>query len=250
MAVRITHTNNSDGHDGTFVYRSTGSMDPQDLPDPIVDSPPVALGAVFEYIDIDHFTGVQCYRTQDHEGGQLGTLSAEVCVTVPENLAVASVGDEVAGGLYAGTIEYADGREFHIIVSKADGQPGGLIAWGDQGTAVTGSDDSDDGAANTQDLIDKGIADHPAAEHCVNYTDSDGNDDYYMPAINELIGPVRALHDHDGSTFASDFYWSSTESSGSLEADRAVDVNLDTLSIRDSPKGNSVQVRPIRRVPV
>ncbi len=50
MAVRITHINNSSGHDGTYVYRSTSPMDPQNLPAPIADEPP-ATGATFEYID-------------------------------------------------------------------------------------------------------------------------------------------------------------------------------------------------------
>ena len=39
MAVRITHTNNSQGHDGAYVYRSTSPMDPQALPAPICPAP-------------------------------------------------------------------------------------------------------------------------------------------------------------------------------------------------------------------
>lgn len=86
MAVRITHTNNSDGHDGTFVYRSTSTMDPQALPAPIADEPPVALGAVFEYIDSDLLAdNIYHYRTQDHEGGQVSAVSDEISIQVGIN---------------------------------------------------------------------------------------------------------------------------------------------------------------------
>lgn len=83
MAVRITHTNNSDGHDGTFVYRSTSPMDPQALPTPIADEPPVALGVVFEFIDNESLSDdTYFYRTQDHEGGQVSTVSGEVSIAI------------------------------------------------------------------------------------------------------------------------------------------------------------------------
>ncbi len=82
MAVRITHLNNSDGHDGTYVYRSTSPMDPQNLPAPIADAP-AATGATFEYIDNDTLAaGTYYYRTQDHEAGQVSTVSDEETVAV------------------------------------------------------------------------------------------------------------------------------------------------------------------------
>lgn len=74
MAVRLTWTNNSSGHDGTYVYRSTSPMDPQALPAPIADLP----AGSEEYVDGETSAYTYYYRVQDHEGGQLSAVSDPV----------------------------------------------------------------------------------------------------------------------------------------------------------------------------
>lgn len=93
MALRITHTNNSDGHDGTYVYRSTATMDPQNLPAPIADEAPVALGEAFEYIDnATTADGTYYFRTQDHQGGDVSAVSAEASITLVSSYDITYVG--------------------------------------------------------------------------------------------------------------------------------------------------------------
>lgn len=250
MAVRITHTNNSDGHDGTFVYRSTSTIDPQSLPAPIADEPPVALGAVFEYIDNISEDGTYFYRTQDHEGGQVSTVSDEVSVVVGDDFSTAQIGDEIGGGIYAGKITYADAREFHIVSAKASGEATGLI-WSSDTSTTTGANDPDDGLANHQDML----ANHDNGNlevfyHCRDYVDAEGNTDYYPPSRNELTHIYNNLAGH--SEFADNVAsgvetWSSTESNSDqawmriLADGTEFDFNKDYVNPR---------TRPIRRAAV
>lgn len=242
MARRISWTNNSSGHSGTYVYRAE-TLDPQNLPAPVATVDPVAQGATAEWIDSSGEYG--CFAVQDFDGQGSGTLSAEVCVNDP--FANVAVGDEVEGGIYAGTITYADSRQFHIIAAKQAGEVDGSI-WGNYSVA-TGATDPDDGYANQQAVFssDDGTAD--AFYHCRDYA-SDGFDDWYMPSRNELgiVYTNLAATDHpEFLTDRSQYRWASTEESEFAAKARELGTGGENSFDKRSTERRT---RPIRRVPV
>jgi hypothetical protein len=105
-----------------------------------------------------------------------------------------NIGDAYGGGYFAGYISHtADGVATHrlIVAPRATGATGTgytqttMLAWKIIDSATVGSDSTFDGAANTTDLIDAGISDHPAAEFCSNL-DINGFTDWYLPSTAEL----------------------------------------------------------------
>jgi hypothetical protein len=82
MAQRVSWTNSSDGHEGTYVYHSESTMDPANLPAPLADIAPVALSAQGEYIDNRELSGDHYFRVQDYDGAALGTVSDEFVFSV------------------------------------------------------------------------------------------------------------------------------------------------------------------------
>jgi hypothetical protein len=110
----------------------------------------------------------------------------------------ANIGLEVEGGFFAGLISHtADGVATHaLIVAPRDtgmanafdktSSPGpGDLAWKTSNTSTAGTTSPFDGAANTAAMVTAGIADHPAAEFCVNLSIG-GFTDWYLPARFEL----------------------------------------------------------------
>ncbi len=242
MARRISWTNNSSGHTGTYIYRAE-TLDPQDLPEPVATVDPVAQGAAAEWIDNSGEYG--CFAVQDFDGQGVGTLSAEVCVTDP--FAGVSVGDEAGGGIYAGEILYADGRKFHIIFSKQSGESGEM-QWGNRGVA-TGSTDFDDGLANQQNILNNNDnGDSFPFYHCRDYIDDAGNADYYVPSRNELdlANTLVGMGHPEFSTDLTGLRWSSTE----VDAE-----NVRYMRFSDGTWFSGVKdwtggvTRPIRRIP-
>lgn len=244
MSVRLTWTNISSGHDGTYVYRSTLTMDPQALPAPVADLP----AGSEEYIDGGVSGGTRYYRVQDHEGGSVSLVSDEFTIEVPIDWSSASVGDEIDGGIYAGTITYADAREFHLIFGKQESEASGL-QWGNNGV-VTGATSPDDGLANQNDILnnhDDGNA--SAFYHCRDYVDGSGNSDYYLPASNELAKADALVNmgHSEFSTSLSSYRRASTETSDTLAVVRRFS---DGNQVNDSKSFTGHLVRPIRRIAV
>lgn len=250
MARRISWTNNSTSYDGTNIYRAV-TIDPQSLPAPLATVGPVAQGAVAEYIDLTG-SGDQCYAVRDFDSGGDGALSDVVCFDDP--LDGAQPGDFVEGGYYAGTITYADSRQFHLIVAdiSQDTTPG---QWGFSGNLI-GADDFDDGKANTQVAADLGGS--PVFDLATNYTDTEGNNDYYIAADNEwaqidsTLDPTTtaATEFQTGGSQAfddSNQYWTSRETSGTQAAVWFFDQNA--IGGRNKT-ATTFRARPIRRVPV
>jgi hypothetical protein len=106
----------------------------------------------------------------------------------------AVIGEEFGGGYFAGYISYtADGSVTHalIVAPRATGATGTSytlttnLAWKTAGTTTAGTTSPFDGAANTAAMVTAGIADHPAAEFCVNLSIG-GFADWYLPARYEL----------------------------------------------------------------
>jgi hypothetical protein len=106
----------------------------------------------------------------------------------------AVIGEPFGGGFFAGYISHtADGNPTHalIVAPRATGATGSGYTLTTnlqskiENTTTTGTTSDFDGAANTAAMDTAGIADHPAAEFCVNLSIG-GFTDWYLPARFEL----------------------------------------------------------------
>jgi hypothetical protein len=104
------------------------------------------------------------------------------------------LGEPWEGGFFAGYISHtADGNPTHalIVAPRADGATGTgytlttNLQWKTANTTTAGTTSDFDGVANTAAMVTAGIADHPAAEFCVDLN-IDGFTDWYLPARYEL----------------------------------------------------------------
>jgi hypothetical protein len=106
----------------------------------------------------------------------------------------AVIGEAFGGGYFAGYISHtADGNPTHalIVAPRETGATGTgytlttNLRWKTANTTTAGTTSPFDGAANTAAMVTAGIADHPAAEFCVNLSIG-GFTDWYLPARYEL----------------------------------------------------------------
>jgi hypothetical protein len=112
----------------------------------------------------------------------------------PQQRKPAVIGEPFGGGYFAGYISHtADGNPTHalIVAPRATGATGTgytlttNLAWKTANTTTAGATSNFDGAANTAAMVTAGIADHPAANFCVNLNIG-GFTDWYFPARYEL----------------------------------------------------------------
>jgi hypothetical protein len=106
----------------------------------------------------------------------------------------AVIGEPFGGGYFAGYISHtADGNPTHalIVAPRATGATGTgytlttMLQWKTVNTTTAGATSPFDGAANTAAMVTAGIADHPAAQFCVNLSIG-GFTDWYFPSLLEL----------------------------------------------------------------
>jgi hypothetical protein len=104
------------------------------------------------------------------------------------------VGDAYEGGFFAGFISStANGVATHglIVAPRATGATGAgytlptNLQWKTANTTTANTTSPFDGAANTAAMVTAGIANHPAAQFCVNLNIG-GYSDWYLPARYEL----------------------------------------------------------------
>jgi hypothetical protein len=105
----------------------------------------------------------------------------------------ANIGQPVEGGFFAGLISHtADSNPTHALIAapRATGATGTgytlttNLEWKTENTTTAGTSSTFDGAANTAAMVAAGIANHPAAEFCVNLSIG-GLTDWYFAATWE-----------------------------------------------------------------
>jgi hypothetical protein len=133
------------------------------------------------------------------------------------------------------------------VAAPADLAGGAALPWWNNGTTVWCNRVRNDGLYTGRINTDSIIARHSvafvsfAAGDCAKYAGG-GYGDWYLPSLEELSLLV-ALRDVIGG-FAHDFYWSSTEGNFDMAKFRLMS---NVLHIGNTPKTNSLRVRPIRR---
>lgn len=104
------------------------------------------------------------------------------------------VGEPFGGGFFAGYISHtANGSPTHslVVAPRATGAKGNSypltpsLQWKTTNTATAGTASDFDGAANTAAMVTAGIANHPAAQFCVNLNIG-GFTDWYLPSRYEM----------------------------------------------------------------
>jgi hypothetical protein len=149
----------------------------------------------------------------------------------------------VIGSTYqGGIIFYLDGNGGGLIAAPSDQSSG--AEWGCYGTGISGANGTAIGTGN-QNTIDieagcttSGIA----ADICANLT-LGGYSDWFLPSKDELNEMYLNLHQQGLGGFASDYYWSSTESSS---INRAWRQNFTTGYQHFDFKDNFNGVRAVR----
>jgi len=201
----------------------------------------------------------------------------------------ANIGQPVGGGYFAGLISHtADGNPTHalIVAPRATGATGtGYTLTTNLAVKTTNSSTANttsefDGAANTAAMVTANIADHPAAQFCVNLSIG-GFTDWYLPSRYELdiayfnLKPGTANNTTDSGVnsysvpkrtdnytltnpaqtnviafststeqFVADRHWSSTETGGSSR-----DINFSSGLPNTTAKSNTARrTRAFRRI--
>jgi hypothetical protein len=207
----------------------------------------------------------------------------------------AVIGESFGGGYFAGYISHtADGNPTHalIVAPRGAGATGTGYplttnrAWKTTATSTANTTSAFDGAVNTAAMVTAGIADHPAAEFCVNLSIG-GFTDWYLPSRFEMdiayfnLKPSTAANNTSwgsniysvprrninntatypaqtaltafntsAEAFVGDFHWSSTQTDGTHGWNfNFANGNQNTFSVAvSSVKTSLYRVRAFRRI--
>ncbi len=245
--VRITWTDRNADEEGHRIYRDTAPIDTENLPVPLVELGPGATSYDDETAEAET---TYHYLVTAYKGG-FEAFAAEAVIDIdagPEDdFANAQIGDYIGGGIYAG-INTIGGTNYHIVSGLAESEEYGL-RWKTSRTETAGTDSDSDGMANTLAMEAAGLADHPAAAHCLAYAGG-GHNDWHMPAMDQLNLMHSNLSGHPefaDNVNSGDTTWSSTEASSTSAKIRKIGApSIGTWS-KDA---TVLRVRPVRRVPV
>lgn len=181
-------------------------------------------------------------------GGEQGICGGaeENCDDISEECADSCVAGSICGG---GVVIDADSN---IVVSPAgcngsscDGELDSVTgAWDETETETTGASDVENGEVNMDFLNDPS---YWAAQFCADSQYYSFDDDWYLPAINELSSIYYAIGQGWTSGYVdSATYWSSTEDSDN-SIDQAQATILTTGEGMAMPKSEKFYVRCLRR---
>ncbi|MCE8012904.1 DUF1566 domain-containing protein [Billgrantia desiderata] len=254
MAVHIAWTDTNDQEDGYRVYiRDTPMSWPSDVPTPVT----LGADATGYTADVDEtqdwYVIVTAFKGAAEVAAEQVIYDGDSGSVDPggpgDDFSTAQIGDEIGGGIYAGVCTYGDGRQFHIVFAKQEGElaPSAESRWKTSPTSTPGTTSADDGWANTLAMEAAGLADHPAALHCRNYTGG-GKTDWYLPARTELALEANVRAHPELSLDRSVYRWTSTEnSSDGAWYRRFSDGHESSFGNKDF---TTRRVRPVRRVAV
>lgn len=157
-----------------------------------------------------------------------------------------TVGQLYNGGLYAGKFNLGpgDGRYYYSIAARAADIAIDL-KWKVDRTATSGVTNAYDGYAGTQAIVAAGIANHPAAEYCVNLN-AGGFTDWYLPGHYELqwaSDNLSADPEYAGIN-ASQHFWSAYASLSNAAASVRFS---DGYNVTTNYKDALMDVMPFRR---
>jgi len=246
MALNITWTDTNVAEDGYNVYiRDTPMTWPGDVPAPVVTNADTTSYAANVDTTVDQYVIVTAVK-----GGI--EVAAEQLHFVPSSggtadFTNAQIGDAIGGGIYAG-VDTIGGTAYHIVAGDAASEAVGL-QWKTSLTTTAGTSSATDGLANTLAMEAAGLANHPAAAHCLAYTGG-GHSDWHMPARSQATLMYNNLRGHAefvGNVSSGDYTWSSTEHSSSHAWFRRFSDGTENVSSKDS---TIRRVRPVRRVAV
>jgi len=159
-----------------------------------------------------------------------------------------TLGSATSGGFYMGAITAAGQCYYLIVAPNATGCA--CCIWKTSNTSTSGTCSLDDGYANTYPALENST--HPAGNWTATRT-IDGFSDWYLPAVDELevfynngagVGIGDPLPSGEG--FASNAYWSSTESGST----GACYFNFSGGARGFVTKDYTGRVRAVRRVPI
>jgi hypothetical protein len=159
-----------------------------------------------------------------------------------------SIGDTGPSGV--GTVFYITSGGLHGLEVAPSGWSGGssdpTSVWSNIDSSAIGSSAEDisigSGLSNSNAIIDQLGHTSSAAKLCRDYRGG-GKTDWFLPSSYEL----NELYYHRDSNFASDYYWSSTESTGSDSARYAQTILFTSTGGGGSYiKSAAHYVRPVR----
>jgi hypothetical protein len=154
-------------------------------------------------------------------------------------------GDRISEGI----VFYVDSSGERGLMAAAHDMPG-EVSWMDTPTDLDNAGNYADGSANTASVVQQAGASAAAAYYCDTLT-MHGKDDWYLPAIDELVllndaryqfNRAAGEDENPGSTgLAADRYWSSTES------DATEAWLFDLGKIAKESKSEDAHVRAVRK---
>lgn len=259
MAYRLRWQDNNLGEDGHRVYRSEEPIEVDGLPEPIA-----VLGTgVTSWDDltvdptVTHYYRVSAYMGDGEAVSDQLVAEGIIELRAPVILDVigepdepglpSTIGQYFGGGVYAGDITIPDGDDagvwaiiFGLQVSEVSDLP-----WGNSGT-VTGALNEDNGLANQILILSDFDDGSPLAfYYCRDYVDAEGNNDYYLPAVNELALEANLRGHPELSTSPALYRWTSVEVSAAYaRMRRLTDGNATSTEKFSSTR----RTRPIRRI--